>query len=293
MELQNLTSEQLDLENLEFDLQNLSSEELNFQNLPSEVFDLQNTSIEEFDLQNIEISACEEMDLQNSTFDLDKYLVFNPAPADKQNEIQMNSEVLESSDEDKEDLISKLSIYTQLPDGTYSCDICSFKDIKAVVDDKTLMFRHLLRGHSHSHKFECAECSGTFKEETSLTKHIDLTHQDCQDKADYLACEKCDHKSKNDLLMKLHVLRKHAAAYKYVCKCCTRCFKTVRAKKKHERIVERAQRMAEKLNYMCDECGEISKTKDELARHLQDVHCDVLDFSRNVSTLFFNTIMNL
>ncbi|XP_011502107.1 PREDICTED: zinc finger protein 415-like isoform X2 [Ceratosolen solmsi marchali] len=180
----------------------------------------------------------------------------------------------DTSEEDTEDLMSKLSVYKLMSGGNYGCELCSAKNIPTIVEKKALMVRHLLRAHTQCHNYECSSCSVTFKKKSRLKSHCDTEHRQADDKK-LFECAKCEHRSKDEDLLRLHALRKHASVYSYVCKCCAKCFKTWRAKNEHEKMEERSRNSGEpKPTYVCDMCNDILKTKQELIIHLKEIHSE-------------------
>jgi hypothetical protein len=190
-----------------------------------------------------------------------------------------------TSDEDTEDLMSKLSAYKLLSEGNYGCELCRAKNVRTIMDKKALIVRHLLRAHTYCHSYECSSCSSSFKKKNWLKNHCETEHGET-DSAKLFECARCEHRSKDEDLLRLHALRKHAAIYRYVCKCCAKCFKTGGARNEHEKAKERRSRRRRRRSqpkpprYVCDLCNHLLRTKQELVAHLRDLHSE--NFYKNV-----------
>ncbi|CAB0044526.1 unnamed protein product [Trichogramma brassicae] len=201
----------------------------------------------------------------------------------------------ENGNEDRENLMSQLDVYTlNASTSSYTCNLCykNFQNLPTCV-------RHLLRAHTYCFAHECSYCCQTFKCEQSLRDHERKSHADmlkldqaAAAKLVAMSCKRCGYETFDEDLIKMHGLRKHAVDYRYVCKCCGRCFKTWKAKNQHEKDeIKRsgggsgvgdaaaARKPKPKARYVCDECTVLSRSKAELIKHLRDAHNE--DFYKN------------
>ncbi|XP_008206261.1 zinc finger imprinted 3 [Nasonia vitripennis] len=189
-----------------------------------------------------------------------------------------------NSEEGNEELVSDLNFYKRIPNGSYSCELCTEKRIENICKDKTRIVRHLLRAHTHCQTYECPCCQLTFDDHSDFENHKQEEHRNFEKfKAKYIQCDRCEHRSKNKNLLRLHLLRRHAAQYKYVCKCCAKCFKTWKIKHDHEKAIEQKKKGTAKKGYrreyVCEKCNKVLSPKSELVKHMKNVH--VQDFKMN------------